>query len=348
MAGRPCKGAKGRASDGTDRIGPGHAHGTRSAQHWTLSPMKIGPMLVPPALAQHILQFHTSAMIVRLFRQYTPAFVRKALRYAGNTLMFLLKHPWLNTLALLITKSLRMVLCLAAFGIEDTEWTAIKVELLGVAQPERRYPILNAVLDIAGHLLGCIRDTVGGAFLSCADRLAELGLIGIPIWIVHLMIHTCLLILRAMGPIGVTMADGASYGIAVIGDAYGLYKTATWTSAWRLATRIIELVSKNNYTVDKGVAIVDTNGRMVTGMLQPLQTIFREFYTSTNMQMSTGILLWIMRRIPADAFMNGFSVFWAMIPAQCRTHALLCATLDAAVVSFPHSWRRRTQWWSKI
>ena len=277
-----------------------------------------------PALAHYLLQFHATGMVVRLYRQYTPAFVRKALHGAGNSLLFLLQHPWLNTLALLLTKSLRMVLCLAAFGVEDTEWTNIKAKLLGVAQPEQRYPILNAVLDIAGQLLGCMRDAMGGAAYSCANRFAHLSLINVPKWIAHLMLRTSLSILRSLGDIGTAMANGIETGLRFVGDGYDLYRNATLSGAWRLVTRVIELASSNTYSVNTGAAIGETNDHMVTGMLQPVQTIFREFYGSTNLHMCTGVFLWILRRIPADTFMHAMYAFWSTIPDQCHTNNRLC------------------------
>lgn len=290
--------------------------------------------VVLPALAHHLLQFHATGMVVRLYRQYTPAFVRKALQGAGNGLLFLLRHPWLNTLALLLTKSLRMVLCLAAFGIEDTEWTNIKAQLLGVAQPEQRYPILNAVLDIAGQLVGCIRDGMaGGAIYSCTNRLAQLSLVGVPKWVGHLMLRTVLMILRSLGDVGTTIANATETGLQFVGDTYDLYSNASVAGAWRLVTRVFELASSNRYSVNTDAAMAETNEHMVTGMMQPVQTIFREFYGSSNLHLCTGVFLWILRRIPADTFMHAMSDFWAMIPDQC--HPNMCVTLTAVAVWCP-------------
>lgn len=78
--------------------------------------------VVFPVMVEQLRKWRDSSRLLRLFQRYTPSAVKRMLRSAGNVLMMILNNPWLNTVAVVLAKTLRLVSCWFIFGITDAEW----------------------------------------------------------------------------------------------------------------------------------------------------------------------------------------------------------------------------------
>lgn len=78
--------------------------------------------VVFPIMVEQLRRWRDTSRLLRLFQRYTPSAVKRMLRSAGNVLMMILNNPWLNTVAVVLAKTLRLVSCWFIFGITDAEW----------------------------------------------------------------------------------------------------------------------------------------------------------------------------------------------------------------------------------
>lgn len=93
--------------------------------------------VVLPAMVNRILQSRVGAAATHVYKNFTPAFFRKALSKAGNALLFVLENPALGTICLIVTRILRMICCLAAFGVDKEDWLRLKESLWGTIASQR-------------------------------------------------------------------------------------------------------------------------------------------------------------------------------------------------------------------
>lgn len=82
--------------------------------------------------------------------------MRRVLMLPANAVLFVLNHPYLSTVALMLTKVVRMVLCLVTFGVTQDEWKALMRSVLDAVDPRGHFPMFTSLLGMVGVMLECL------------------------------------------------------------------------------------------------------------------------------------------------------------------------------------------------
>jgi hypothetical protein len=230
----------------------------------------------------------TATLLVNVYRSYTPSFVRRLLARAGNAVLQLLEHPWLNTLALLLTKTLRTLLCLWTFGLEAAQWERVRDSILGLVDPGRHFPILSALLDTIGVLLGCLRDVLPTLdVFSCAGRLAGHVGLGLPKKLVLLLTNATSGLLGSVG--------GPLRGVALCVDSLGSLLTGYAGGSVSLTGLLgifVNTVTMGAYVSDREDAAETLEAGAAVTMAHPMYAVFQDFYKSSAQDLTAGVVLW--------------------------------------------------------
>lgn len=133
--------------------------------------------VVLPFLAAWLLQGNRMVgLVVNLYREWTPAFLQRALRRAGTALLFLLRSPILSTLAILTAKVLRIYLCYMAFGLNPRQWDVVHDRLREYAGLKTHFPFVMGLLEILTAVFGCITGFVTGlgpGLWACVQQVGQ-------------------------------------------------------------------------------------------------------------------------------------------------------------------------------
>jgi hypothetical protein len=81
----------------------------------------------------------------------------------GSALLFLLDNTFLSSIAFIVTKAMRTLVCYAALGIEREKLSILSELALKAIDPERHFPLLSAVVRIVVAGAECV---VSGLTLS--------------------------------------------------------------------------------------------------------------------------------------------------------------------------------------
>ena len=268
--------------------------------------------LVLPTLAQRIMTTDTGRWAVGVFQRYTPQFVRRAMRTAGNALLFLLNTPWLNSLALMVTRVLRTCLCFYVFGLHDFDRDVVWAAIIGHADVRKHYPTLDFLLDVCFDLLECLRELAQFRPVACVQRLGQRVGLGFPVYVgkfvrsvvadILKLVGTLVGRLPVVGSLG-EYAEGAGEGLDELQTLFGTQGAGNFTLAgaagWFLfATTGRRIAIAKDHTAE---FIATKSAVQVT---QVVRNDLEEFFRASNQHRVLGIMLWMGRFISAARFVR--------------------------------------------
>lgn len=174
----------------------------RATQHALLTAQDrpILTRLVLPALVQALQVVPGAGLLGRVWRGLGEGRIKSLLRIPANALVFVLEHPcprasarcsaprggawmyddgcwpavWLSMIALMITKAVRMYVCLLTFGVDRAQWDHLMHELRRAVDPRGRFPLLDVTLRLLWPLIECVHGAMTmspGAVLACLGKV---------------------------------------------------------------------------------------------------------------------------------------------------------------------------------
>ena len=277
--------------------------------------------IVLPAIAHAVMRTRPAAFVTRVYRAYTPAYVQRKLSSAGNALLYLLEHPWLNTIALLLTRLVRAMLCLYVFGVDAKQWGHMKEAILGVADPQRHFPILAALLDILGTTLGCIRDSFTNP-IACVGAVLKLGL-RLPVWLVTFCNNTMDQVAGSLSPTLRLLTGMAQQSTTLIGFTDNF-------SVLGVLGGVLNAVTFGKVNPFSDAQETNTRVEAAVKMTDPVRLVFEEFYGAAVGNVTMGIILWFTRRISVETALRGLDTIPVLMPAAMALRHIHVAFKQAA------------------
>lgn len=195
---------------------------------------------ITDAVQRSMAQNMVGNLIVR-FTNWWP--VQGVLWTAKQALLWVLEHPILSSMALVLAKVVRTVACFWMHGIDAKLWTKVQDSIFRSLNLDgSRYPWVSAVWSFGPAILTCVAGVVGGP-LKTAVRLAKMDVAGAafgayfgPYWecVVALIQPTWSSIGdgKLKGVIASTMENvtGQMAGLA----GFGFSSAEDWFAEWRL------------------------------------------------------------------------------------------------------------------
>ena len=239
--------------------------------------------VVLPLLAHTLLrQTAGGQLIARVYESYTPAFLQRALRGAGNGLLYLLEHPWLNITALLLTRLVRTGLCLTTLGLDDSQWEHLREAILVVADPQRHFHVLAGLLDLLSVAVRCLLDTLTVSPAQCVAQLASAAT-RMAVFITQFAAN----IAESMHEwIGVPYRSTVEH-FTVMATTLGMSQF----SAAGLVGNVVQHAAHGWAVVNHRAAMANVTAYAGVQMSRPICQIFRDLYSSVGDELGTGVLL---------------------------------------------------------
>lgn len=286
--------------------------------------------IVLPAMVRYLRETGPVDFMVRLFRGITPTVVQnlftKAMNKTGNALLFLLDNTFLSSIAFIVTKAVRTLVCYAALGFEKDQLDILQNLILKTVDPERHHPILSAVVRVVITGSRCAVAGMTGAWAMCIGSSFRLLETSLPRamwnWATNLTTGVFAYIGGPLTSIGDSIRRVSTvYGQEglIAGAGYGF--NAVWVS-----------IFGNMMLTDKEVeanAIKDEESRL-EGFTKDLYDDFSSFYVSFTYAVTAGILLWLARHVCMDEILRWLRVVARVNPAMTAAVATL-ETVSAAV-----------------
>ena len=294
--------------------------------------------MVLPALADYIMRTRGGGMLVRMYN-YTPAVLQRFFTAAGNSLLFLLESPVLSTIALLITRAMRTVICLSLFGLEEKEWDQLMTAMFDVAYLELHYPTIYLIYHCARTSLMCLQDVIALNAFSCSGRLASAVLKFVPVF-GTIIVNVVTSIMEGIGGCFVYFGQGMNWMWGV------MYSSQEWRGFSSLYGSLVNTVSFGYMVFDREETLARRLRNNLVSMSSEMHDIFRYFYSSMITDVGMGMALWLTRGIDAKMIlawlMRSFplNTFTLMIQQTINTiidvgqnanlHRVLCFILESA------------------
>lgn len=253
--------------------------------------------IVLPIMVDSMRRMHGTAFFIRLFERFTPTFVKRMLRVGGNALLAVLQNPWLNAVAIVVTKAVRLTVCFFTFGVTDEQWTHLRQQLLRMFLPGQPLDFLKVTPTLMGYALDAIRCVVTFDFerLRASDLYARFA--NIP--------RTALQF----------VADVMRRVAHIVGwPAHRVHNYLVGLAPAAMENRPVRSpnfgMSEAVDTIVNGVTTVDVDAVTDTKEQHQAEPYLRDFWGSMLHQVALALLLWLTRCVGATevfTFLRGIA-----------------------------------------
>lgn len=274
-----------------------------AADHYVLTGVVL------PAMMRYMKSYRPVEAGVRLYKRFTPAMIQNALARTGNAVLHLLDNPWLSSLALIVTKTIRTLSCFVAFGIRKEDQQQLYDSIMAVADPGRSRPIMAALVTIVIRALACVHNIMSLNFGECIGSVIHTVAISIPMWVVSFAKSVVMDVLRGLGGPMKMIVDSLDswHTTLTTSNVFGIGSLLTQvTSVFSGETSVNDAIHKMWTDVKRDHSI--------SGLVTGLGDDFKRFYDNSAFTVTSGIMLFISRRIGADVAMRWLDTLQLLVP----------------------------------
>lgn len=267
--------------------------------------------IVLPTMARYITQFQPIQMMINLYRNYSPRFLRSLMSNAANAVLFLLDNRWMNSIAFILTKLIRSVLCFAAFGIDEGDKAALKQAILNTVDPRGHFPIITLVVETCVNLLGCVGSMMSSVvgIIKCAKSLIYPNM-KLPGYLEKFVSNVTIGIFELCGAPGQLLADEMRTFLSLYEEYSSVFGG--------VGTAIHLMISHKEVGQKKRAAKITLS----------LRKDFERFYGFHTYTITAGIFLHVARHINAEKVLSVLFTFMSVVPMIATPlHALLLSAL---------------------
>lgn len=270
--------------------------------------------VVLPAMVRHLRNTGPVGFMVRLFRGISPAAVQKwftkAMNKTGSALLFLLDNTFLSSIAFIVTKALRTLVCYAALGIQREQLDILRELAIKSIDPERHHPILSAVVRIVVASSQCVVAGLTGSIGLCIGKSFNLSTTVLPRAVLNWETNVTSDVFEYLGG-PLAMMGRSIQNISTVYGQDGLITGAGYTlnEVWYSIFGGIAMSASEVDAIEK-----KREELRLSGMTGDLINDFKTFHTSFTYAVTGGILLWVARYINIEEVFRWLSVVSRLIP----------------------------------
>lgn len=294
----------------------------RAMQRTTLDTEEKGILMgvVLPMMAHRLRTMRGVALVLRLYHRFTPGVVRRMLSNAGNALLYLLEHPYLNLIAIVFTKTLRMLTCLFAFGVSDADWKRLRRKLLDMFAPSAHFAALKLSEDTVNYVVDSVKNLLTGDLVGLGAQTLHTGLVKFP-----------KALLRFVSGLNRTMAEFVGFPRAAMSETLTSFShKVDDRDGYGLTGMFGDLVmwaTGNRFAYDKDGMKFNTVADADAAILVPYRKVFAGFWHGGVHYVACGIVLWMARSVSARGFLEYLRGLTKPLPVL----APVCAVLERAI-----------------